>query len=164
MLLLMTTQGVYAQTTSSATLYVNDAGVASDVFTSAIGSDGTGNGTAAAPFATVARALAQAGPATQTIFIDAGTYTERVVLTKPASLRGAGTATAQAASATISDGGLLPAPAQTSEAGLLLRVSGGTSSQPLTVANMTFRAYDFGIQPEGTGKRPGAGAVAQRGN
>jgi hypothetical protein len=136
---------------TTAVLYVNDGNTSGDVFTSAAGNDGTGDGSAAAPFATVARALAQAGPTTQTIFIDAGTYSERVVLSKPVSLRGAGTATAKPASATIFDGGLLPATTQTSEAGLLLTVSGGTSSQPLTIANITFQAYDFGIQSEGSG-------------
>jgi hypothetical protein len=136
---------------ASTTLYVNDGSTNGDVFTSALGNDATGDGSAAAPFATVARALAQAGSTTQTIFIDAGTYTERIVLTKPISLRGAGTATAQPASATIFDGGLLPATTQTSEAGLRLTVSGGTSSQPLTIAGITFQAYDFGIQSEGSG-------------
>lgn len=140
-----------ARATAAAALYVNDGATSGDVFTSAAGSDTAGDGSAAAPFATVARALAQADLTTQTIFIDAGTYAERVVLNKAVSLRGAGTATAQPASATIFDGGLLPAAAQTSEAGLRLAVSGGTSSQPLTIANMTFRAYDFGIQSEGSG-------------
>ncbi|RZK24751.1 MAG: DUF1565 domain-containing protein, partial [Hymenobacter sp.] len=103
--------------TSAAVLYVNDGSTSGDVFTTAVGNDGTGDGSAAAPFATVARALAQAGPTTQTIFIDAGTYAERIALNKPVSLQGAGTATAQPASATIFDGGLLPAATQTSEAG-----------------------------------------------
>lgn len=135
-----------AQTTTPAALYVNDGATTGDVFTSAAGSDATGDGSAAAPFATVAQALAQAGSATQTIFIDAGTYTERVVLDKPVSLQGAGTA--QLASATVFDGGLLPSPTQTSEAGLLIATT-GTSSAPLTVADITFRAYDFGIQTTG---------------
>jgi hypothetical protein len=139
-----------AQTTA-AVLYVNDSSTSGDVFTSAPGSDGTGDGSAAAPFATVARALAQAGPTTQTIFIDAGTYTERITLNKPVSLQGAGTASASPASATVFDGGLLPAATQTNEAGLRLTVSGGTSGQPLTIADLTFQAYDFGIQSEGSG-------------
>ncbi|OGX89369.1 hypothetical protein BEN49_09095 [Hymenobacter coccineus] len=96
------------------------------------------------------RALAQASATTQTIFIDAGTYTERVTLDKPVNLQGAGTASANPASATIFDGGLLPAATQTNEAGLRLTVSGGTSSQPLTIADITFQAYDFGIQSEGS--------------
>ena len=142
---------VAAQATTALTLYVNDGATSGDIFTSAPGSDATGDGSAAAPFATVARALAQADLTTQTIFIDAGTYSERMVLSKPVSLQGAGTATAQPASATIFDGGLLPAATQTSEAGLQLSVSGGTSSQPLKIAGLTFRAYDFGIQSEGSG-------------
>ena len=50
-----------AQATPPAVFYVNDGATAGDVFTSTTGSDATGNGSAAAPFATVARALAQAG-------------------------------------------------------------------------------------------------------
>ncbi len=144
------TSTAQAQATTTA-LYVNDGSTSGDVYTSALGNDATGDGSAAAPFATVARALAQAGSATQTIFIDAGTYSERIVLSKPVSLRGAGTASAKPASATIFDGGLLPAATQTSEAGLRLTVSGGTSGQPLTIADITFQAYDFGIQSEGSG-------------
>ncbi|MGI4820567.1 MAG: T9SS type A sorting domain-containing protein [Janthinobacterium lividum] len=137
--------------TNAVALYVNDGATTGDVFTSAPGSDTAGDGSATAPFATVARALAQADLTTQTIFIDAGTYSERIVLDKPVSLQGAGTATAQPASATVFDGGLLPATTQTSEAGLRLTVAGGTSSQPLKIAGLTFRAYDFGIQSEGSG-------------
>jgi hypothetical protein len=139
-----------AQSTTSAALYVNDSATSGDVFTSAAGNDATGNGSAAAPFATVARALQQADLSTQTIFIDAGTYTERIQLNKPVSLQGAGTATALPASATIFDGGLLPAATQTTEAGLLITVSGGTSSQPLTIADLTFQNYDFGVQADGS--------------
>lgn len=137
-----------AQTTTA--LYVNDGATTGDVFTSAAGSDATGDGSAAAPFATVARALMQADLTTQTVFIDAGTYTERVVLNKPVSLRGAGTATANSASATVFDGGLQPDAVQTSEAGLLIAANGNSSSMPLTVAGLTFQAYDFGIQADGS--------------
>jgi hypothetical protein len=139
------------QTINGASLYVNDGATVGDVFTGAAGSDATGDGTAAAPFATVAHALAQAGAATQTIYIDAGTYAERVVLDKPISLRGAGTATARAGSATIFDGGLLPNAVQTSEAGLRIATPGGTSNAPLIVSDITLQAYDFGIQSEGSG-------------
>ncbi|WP_375435994.1 right-handed parallel beta-helix repeat-containing protein [uncultured Hymenobacter sp.] len=138
-----------AQSTPATVLYVNDSATSGDIFTTAAGSDATGDGSAAAPFATVTQALAQADLTTQTIFIDAGTYTERVVLNKPVSLQGAGTATVRPASATIFDGGLLPAATQTSEAGLLITVSGGSSSQPLTIADLTLQKYDFGIQAEG---------------
>ncbi|RPD48684.1 T9SS C-terminal target domain-containing protein [Hymenobacter sediminis] len=142
-----------AQTTGSAPgLYVNDAATTGDVFTTAPGNDATGNGSAAAPYATVARALAQAGPEVQTIFIDAGTYTERIVLNKNVNLQGAGTASAAPTRATIFDGGLQPAPTQTTEVGLLLTASGGTSAQPLTIADLTLRAYDFGLQTDGAAR------------
>ncbi len=135
--------------TTAVALYVNDGATSGDVFTSAAGSDATGDGSAAAPFATVAQALAQADLTTRTIFIDAGTYTERVGLNQAIDLQGAGTATAHPASATIFDGGLRPATTQTDEAGVLVTVSGGTSSQPLTIAGLTVQAYDFGIQATG---------------
>ncbi|MBO0361048.1 right-handed parallel beta-helix repeat-containing protein [Hymenobacter sp. BT186] len=139
-----------AQSTTATALYVNDGSTTGDMFTSATGNDVTGDGSAAAPFATVSRALLQADLSTQTIFIDAGTYTERIALNKPVSLQGAGTATAQPTSATIFDGGLLPAPTQTNEAGLLITVSGGTSGRPLTIADLTFQNYDFGVQADGS--------------
>ncbi|MDB5235484.1 MAG: C-terminal target protein [Hymenobacter sp.] len=138
-----------AQSTAPAAFYVNDGATTGDVFTSAAGSDAIGDGSTTAPFATVARALAQAGLTTQTIFIDAGMYAERVVLDKPVSLQGAGTATAQPASATIFNGGLIASATQTSEAGLLIAANGRSSSAPLTVADITFQAYDFGIQATG---------------
>ena len=138
-----------AQPTTAAALYVNDGATTGDVFTSAPGSDTAGNGSTTAPFATVARALAQAGLTTETIFVDAGSYSERVLLDKPVSLRGAGTATARPVSATVFDGGLMADVVQTSEAGLRILVSGNSRSTPLTVAGITFRAYDFGIQADG---------------
>jgi hypothetical protein len=138
---------------TAAALYVNDGTTIGDIFTSTTGSDTSGDGSAAAPFATVSHALALAGTGTQTIFIDAGTYTEHVVLNKSVSLRGAGTTWTKPASATIFDGGLLPATTQTSEAGLLLTASGGTSASPLTIADITWRAYDFGILAEGGGNQ-----------
>jgi|GEM_PF-1417546 len=139
-----------AQATAAAALYVNDGATSGDVYTSQAGSDVSGNGSAAAPFATVAHALALADADTRTIFIDAGTYSERVVLTKSINLKGAGTATARPGSATIFDGGLLPAAAQTSEAGLFIAVGGGSSGAPLTIAGLTVQHYDFGIQADGS--------------
>jgi hypothetical protein len=135
-----------AQSGSAATLYVNDGTTTGDVFTSALGNDTTGDGSPGAPFATVTQALLHASPSTHTIFIDAGTYTERVVLNKSVSLQGAGTATARPGGATIFDGGLLPAATQTSEAGIFIAANGTGSSTPLTVADLTIQAYDFGIQ------------------
>ena len=152
-------QPAAAQAATPAALYVNDGATTGDVFTGAAGSDAAGDGSAAAPFATVARALAQSGPATLTVFIDAGTYAERVVLNLPVSLQGAGTATARPGSATIFDGGLLASATQTSEAGLLVAANGTSRSAPLTVAGITFRAYDFGI--EATGAAPQAHILLQ---
>jgi nitrous oxidase accessory protein NosD len=134
-------------------LYVNDAATTGDVFTTAVGSDASGNGSAAAPFATVARALSQADAATQTIFIDAGTYTERVVLNKAVSLQGAGNATAQPSHATIFDGGLTPSATQTDESGLWISAGGGSVATPLTIADITFRAFDSGIQTDNIAPR-----------
>jgi hypothetical protein len=138
-----------AQAAGVLALYVNDGATTGDIYTTAPGSDATGTGLAATPFATVARALTEAGLTTQTIFIDAGTYSERVVLSKPVSLQGAGTATAQPTGATIFNGGLVPSAVQTSETGLYIGVGGNSGSTPLTVADITFQGYDFGIEAGG---------------
>ncbi|AYA37212.1 T9SS C-terminal target domain-containing protein [Hymenobacter oligotrophus] len=139
-------QAARAQTT----VYVNDAVTAGDVYTSAPGSDALGTGTAAAPYRTVARAL-QELPEGSTVRIDAGTYTEQVVLGSNVSLRGAGTAAGGTASATVLEGQLLTAPDGTT--GILITTSGGTPAAPVTIANLTLRNYDFGIQTNnGNGK------------
>lgn len=138
-----------AQTTTTAPqLYVNDATTSGDRFTTAPGNDTTGDGSAAAPFATVKQALAHANTGTMTIIIDAGTYHERVVWNKNISLRGAGTLAADSITATIFDGGLAPSPAQTSEVGIFMTASGGTTAAPLTLSNLTIKAYDFGLQTD----------------
>jgi len=139
----------FAQSTPAATqLYVNDTTTSGDQFTTAAGNDATGDGSPAAPFATVRQALAHADASTTTIFIDAGTYRERVVWNKNISLRGAGTLAADSAKATIFDGGLAPSAVQTSETGIFLTAGGGTAAAPLTLANLTVKAYDFGIQTD----------------
>jgi hypothetical protein len=138
-----------AQTTPVAVqLYVNDATTSGDRFTTAPGSDTTGDGSAAAPFATVKHALAHANAGTTTILIDAGTYSERVVWDKNISLRGAGTLAADSTTATIFDGGLAPSQTQTSEVGIFMTASGGTAATPLTLSNLTIKAYDFGLQTD----------------
>ncbi|TGD83021.1 T9SS type A sorting domain-containing protein [Hymenobacter wooponensis] len=126
-------------TASAQSLYVNDLGSAGDVYTTAPGSP-TGNGTSSAPFATVAAALQAASP-NSTIYIDAGTYSERVVLDKNVSLQGAG-------SATIFDGGLAAGNGQTQEAGFFITAAGG-SSTPVKLSKFTVRNYDFGILTSG---------------
>ncbi|WP_400192040.1 right-handed parallel beta-helix repeat-containing protein [Hymenobacter sp. B81] len=140
-----------ARAQSPAALYVNDLSTAGDVYTSAPGSDATGNGTAAAPFASVNRALEALGsgstPAT-TIFVDAGTYSQRVVLSRNVSLRGAGTLSANPASATVFDGGLAAASTQSFITGLFITASGGTAGNPLVVAGLTIRNYDLGVQTD----------------
>lgn len=60
---------VYSQTT----YYVNDNSLTGDTYTSAVGNDGNA-GTAAAPFATIAKAIAVA-VASDIIYVDAGNYT-----------------------------------------------------------------------------------------
>ncbi|MBI4179568.1 right-handed parallel beta-helix repeat-containing protein, partial [bacterium] len=60
------------------TWYVNDASTAGDSFTTAVG-DTTGDGSSARPFLTITKALTKA-KAGDTIYIDAGTYTETVVI------------------------------------------------------------------------------------
>ena len=59
--------------------YVNDTSTAEDSFTHAAGSDITGNGAASNPYRTISKALAQAERG-DTIYVDAGLYTETVVI------------------------------------------------------------------------------------
>ncbi|UYZ57474.1 right-handed parallel beta-helix repeat-containing protein [Hymenobacter latericus] len=138
----------WAQTT----VYVNDAVTLGDVYTSAPGSDATGTGTAAAPYRTIARAL-QELPDGSTVRVDAGTYPEQVLLSRNVSVRGAGTAAGGTASATILEGQLLTAPDGNGTSGILITTGGGTPEAPVTIANLTLRNYDFGIQTNnGNGK------------
>ena len=68
--------------------YVNDASTAGDIFTTAVGNNANA-GTAAAPFATLQYAVNTAS-ANDIIYVDAGTYTEQVTITKGISIFGAG--------------------------------------------------------------------------
>lgn len=70
--------------------YVDDGGNAGDVYTAASLAGSNANpGTILAPFATVNYALTQAQPF-DTIYVDAGTYAEQVILTKSCYMFGAG--------------------------------------------------------------------------
>ncbi|GAA4372915.1 hypothetical protein GCM10023186_02910 [Hymenobacter koreensis] len=142
-----------ARAQGPASIYINDLSTAGDVYTTAPGNDATGNGTAGAPFATVARALESAGPSTATLFIDAGTYSERVVLSKNVSLRGAGNLTSSPGSATILDGGLPASSSQSFFAGVFISASGGTVAAPLVISGLTIRNYDLGIQTDITSSK-----------
>ncbi|WP_152981721.1 DUF1565 domain-containing protein, partial [Hymenobacter sp. AT01-02] len=123
---------------AASALYVNDLSQTGDLFTSAAGSDATGTGSTSAPFATVAAALSAADAGTTTIYIDAGTYSERVVLSKNISLQGAGTATNVPASATVFNGGLADG-TQANEVGIYIATSGGTAAAPVVLADFTVR-------------------------
>ncbi|UOQ74403.1 DUF1565 domain-containing protein [Hymenobacter cellulosilyticus] len=127
-------------TAQAQALYVNDGAQTGDVYTTNAGNDATGNGSTTAPFATVAKALASANATTTTIFIDAGRYSERVVLNKNINLQGVDTAR------TVFDGGLAPSDVQTRETGIFITTTGGTPASPVTIADLKVRAYDYGIQ------------------
>ena len=68
-------------------LYVNDNNPTGDVFTTAIGSN-SNPGTAAAPFATLNYAISKAKNG-DTIYVDAGTYIENVIVNKSVTILGA---------------------------------------------------------------------------
>ena len=68
--------------------YVNDNSITGNIYTTAIGNDAN-PGTPAAPFATIQHAISVANPG-NTIYVDAGTYAENVVVTKEVSINGAG--------------------------------------------------------------------------
>ncbi|MBC6611625.1 T9SS type A sorting domain-containing protein [Hymenobacter sp. BT507] len=145
------TKPTAGQQTTPTALYVNDAATSNDLYTQAAGSDLTGDGTAAAPFATVGRAL-QVALAGTTVYVDAGTYTERIVLHKTVHLRGAGTATNRPDGATIFNAGLPQSGARSHEVGLLLTAPGGTAAAPLVIAGLTIQAYDLGIETDGSAR------------
>jgi len=140
-----------AQQPVSDALYVNDGATTGDTYTQAPGSDATGNGTTAAPFATISRAL-QAAAAGSTIYVDAGTYAERIVLNKTINLRGAGTKTTRPEGPTIFTAGLPQAGERSREVGLLLTAAGGTPAAPLVIAGLTIQAYDLGIETDGSAR------------
>ncbi|MBW3127616.1 T9SS type A sorting domain-containing protein [Hymenobacter profundi] len=147
----LATKPTLGQQTALTALYVNDAATSNDVYTQAAGNDLTGNGTPEAPFATVGRAL-QTALAGATIYVDAGTYTERVVLDKTVHLRGAGTATNRPDGATIFNAGLPQSGARSHEVGLLLTAPGGTVAAPLVISGFTIQAYDLGIETNGSAR------------
>ena len=62
-------------------VYVNDAVDAGDVFTTAAGNDITGDGSSAAPYATISYAVSIASSG-DSIYVDAGTYAENIFVNK----------------------------------------------------------------------------------
>lgn len=83
----ITGSSLHAQTT----YYVNDGFITNDQVTSNIGNDAN-PGTAAAPFATITKAVTVA-TAGDHIIIDAGTYAERVTVNKSLTIQGVDSAT-----------------------------------------------------------------------
>lgn len=73
---------------AQSTWYVNDNVLSGDVFTTAIGNDAN-PGTSVAPFATISKAVAQASSG-DVILVDAGNYSDNVVVSKRLTIRGAG--------------------------------------------------------------------------
>jgi len=93
----------YAATSGpSGFYYVNDNSTFSDIYTTAIGSD-ENNGSPAAPFATITKAVASAS-AGNTIYVDAGTYVEDVNVTKQLTILGAGQGVSTVSGAIGGDG------------------------------------------------------------
>ncbi len=68
-------------------VYVNDASTSYDSYTTATGSDITGNGTASSPYATINKAVTMASEGAD-IFVDAGTYAEQVQVPKTLNIIG----------------------------------------------------------------------------
>jgi hypothetical protein len=68
-------------------VYVNDGSTTGDTYTLGAGSDVTGNGTKCKPYATVQKAIDMAS-AGNTIYVDAGTYSEEFVVNKSLTILG----------------------------------------------------------------------------
>ncbi len=85
----LTTRGFQttAACVSPTKLYVNDGSSASGDYTTAAGNDATGNGSTTAPYATINKAISVAKSA-DTIFVDAGSYYEEVVVNKEVTIKG----------------------------------------------------------------------------
>jgi len=79
--------------------YVNDNSTTGDELTTAVGNN-SNIGTASCPFATINYAIGQA-TAGDTIYVDAGTYTENVAVSKRVSILGAGSASDPTAGNTV---------------------------------------------------------------
>ncbi|QNA44567.1 ELWxxDGT repeat protein [Lacibacter sediminis] len=94
-------------------LYVNDNSTAGDVFTTAIGNNENA-GTAAAPYASLQYAVSQAAPGA-VIYVDAGAFSEQVIIDKGISIIGAG---ATLTFFTPPASSLVPAPGPFTEIGL----------------------------------------------
>jgi hypothetical protein len=75
------------QNLSGNDIYVNDAFGAGDIYTTATGDDALGDGSAAAPYATISFAISVAA-AEDNIYVDAGVYAEEIEIDKTVSLRG----------------------------------------------------------------------------
>ncbi|AEV32831.1 nitrous oxidase accessory protein [Owenweeksia hongkongensis DSM 17368] len=77
-----------ACTVNLTALYVNDNNTTGDIFTTAVGNDAN-SGTSLAPYLTIQAAI-NAADAGDTIYVDAGAYTEQVEITKDVEIIGAG--------------------------------------------------------------------------
>ena len=120
--------------------YVNDNNNVGNVFTTAVGDDINNNGGPSAPLATIAKALSKA-QAGDSIYVDAGNYTEAVNVTKDITIRGAGMGI------TILNGPtthIIP-PAGSSESGIIQSTAGLTN---VIIENMTI---DGSVSDEGHG-------------
>lgn len=100
-------------------IYVNDNSQTGDVFTTAIGNNAN-QGTKSEPVATISYALtiAQTG---DTIIVDAGTYTEQVIIDKGITIKGAGQNLTAITTPTAT---LVPAPGPFTEIGLIETTQG----------------------------------------
>ncbi len=109
--------------------YVNDNSNVGNIFTTAVGDDINNNGGPSAPLATIANALSKAQSG-DTIFVDAGSYTEIVNVTKDITIRGAGIGV------TILNGPAGPVTpfSGTSETGIIQSTAGVTN---VIIENMT---------------------------
>lgn len=81
---------VFKNTTiiSTTKKYVNDNSLSGDIFTTAVGNN-TNTGSPSSPFATITHAMSQSSEG-DTIYVDAGTFTEQVTIDKGITIIGAG--------------------------------------------------------------------------
>lgn len=119
--------------------YVNDNATTGDIYTSAIGND-LNPGTAAAPFASLSKAVSTAAPGDE-IRVDAGTFTENVTISKRLTILGAGNGT----------GGTVFSSAVINKATITYTSGGTSSTQRQTLAKVRITGASGGTGNNNSG-------------
>ena len=127
---------VFSSGLSAQNIYINDNNTAGDAYTGAPGNDATGSGTAAAPYATLAKAMSVANSG-NTIYADAGTYYLTAVLTVKAGVRIVGLCAASSIIEAVNTGNYVISMQSNTELSrvTVTRQAPGTGATTISVSN-----------------------------